>query len=499
MRKTILFFVLFICSVSAQPYRYTSTQFPNLTSQDNITFATVPFIDGPLHTVETSTTEQEIKMDIFYPANDAVQLRPALIFVHGGGFITGNKNHDDMMAFCDSLAQKGYVTATIDYRQGFNFLVGNIELHSQRAVYRGIQDGRSAVRFLRANAANYGIDADKIYMIGSSAGALVGLHAVYMDQPNEVPSNCGLTPYTNATFPFSHVAPNLGPKDIGNHLEFNGTPNAVISLWGALNDTSLISNTDETPVFLVHGEADTTVPFVEGSPFGYPLLPSVKGSSLIKDKYDDLEFEDYETYFVPNQPHEFYGVDNGTWENGTNGNTYWPIVLNKTVDFLWKLHKPNADFTFNNDTNSIVFTSNSTSATSWLWDFGDGTFSDLENPIHTYINPGIYNVKLYIENDIKSWDETNQDVDVVILNSNQFNLNNLTISPNPFTDSVYIKGIESDAFVRLYNVSGALILEKSIRSVDSNINLEDLASGVYFLKCTSLNSSKTFKLIKSVN
>ena len=142
MRKTILFFVLFICSVSAQPYRYTSSQFSDLTIEENVTFASVPFIDGPLHTVETSTTEQEIKMDVFYPANDAVQLRPALVFVHGGGFITGNKNHDDMMAFCDSLAQKGYVTATIDYRQGFNFLLGNIEMHSQRAVYRGIQDGR---------------------------------------------------------------------------------------------------------------------------------------------------------------------------------------------------------------------------------------------------------------------------------------------------------------------------------------------------------------------
>ena len=41
----------------------------------------------------------------------------------------------------------------------------------------------------------------------------------------------------------------------------------------------------------------------------------------------------------------------------------------------------------------------------WWWDFGDGSYSNEESPIHVYATPGNYNVKLYIENNIKSWDE----------------------------------------------------------------------------------------------
>ena len=122
--------------------------------------------------MEESTTTQNLVMDIFKPTGDSFTLRPAIIMAHSGGFLTGNRNVSDMMALCDSLARKGYVTATIDYRQGFS-LIDNVTLHSVRAVYRGLQDGRAAVRFLRANAATYGIDPTKIYFIGSS-GSFIG-------------------------------------------------------------------------------------------------------------------------------------------------------------------------------------------------------------------------------------------------------------------------------------------------------------------------------------
>ena len=119
---------------------------------------------------------------------------------HSGGFLTGNRNVSDMMALCDSLARKGYVTATIDYRQGFS-LIDNVTLHSVRAVYRGLQDGRAAVRFLRANAATYGIDPTKIYFIGSSAGSFIGLHALYLDTDSEIPVQTASSTYSNLTYP----------------------------------------------------------------------------------------------------------------------------------------------------------------------------------------------------------------------------------------------------------------------------------------------------------
>ncbi len=184
-RQIIIITVLLfqISLLYSQDYRYTKTIFSSSTKSADITYGTAPFINFPYFN-EASTTTGDLVMDIYTPQGDTHTNRPAIIFVHSGGFVLGDRNHDDMVAFCDSFARKGYVTATIDYRKGFN-VINNTPLHGTRAVYRGLQDGRSAVRFLRANAATYGIDPNKVYLAGSSAGAFISLHSVYMDEPSE--------------------------------------------------------------------------------------------------------------------------------------------------------------------------------------------------------------------------------------------------------------------------------------------------------------------------
>ena len=121
-----------------------------------------------------------------------------------------------MVAFCDSFARKGYVTATIDYRQGVE-VVDNGNLHYTRSAYRGVQDGRAAVRFLRANAETYGIDPDKIYWGSNSAGSFIGLNSIYMDS-NEKPTHVGSVNYTDGMIPYS--GPDLGGLDIGLNIAY---------------------------------------------------------------------------------------------------------------------------------------------------------------------------------------------------------------------------------------------------------------------------------------
>ena len=501
MKKKLLSVLssLFFVFTYAQDYRYTNpTLFSATTIQSNVTFATVPFIDGPLHTVESSTTNAPIKMDIFKPTGDSFALRPAIIFTHGGGFITGNKNHDDMMAFCDLLAKKGYITATIDYRQGFNLVLGNTAMHSTRAVYRGLQDGRSAIRFLRANAAAYGIDPTKIYFVGSSAGAFIGLHAIYLDTPLEKPSVCNQTTYTNVTFPFFHTAPDLGPIDIGNNLTYNGKPDAVVSLWGAVQNTNLITSDNITPVLLVHGEADTTVSFNTGSPFGYSALPTTDGSNPIKTKLNTLSFTNNETYFVSGQPHEFYGVDNGTWSNGTGGNSYWPIVVDKVTQFLWKQHKPMADYSFSVSNADVTFSDTSTGSQAWWWDFGDGSTSNLQNPNHSFSTTGNYQVKLYVENNIKSWDEITKTINVNVLSNTSFSEDLISIYPNPTANfiTLNISNSNQGAFV-IFDISGKIILQDFIKYKESIIDMTNFSQGIYFIRITTDFGSSTKKIIKN--
>ncbi len=311
----------------AQNTRYDDKIFLSVTTSENVTYANAPQLNSP-YLDESNTTNTFLAMDIHQPTGDTYTNRRAIIFVHGGAFVSGDKDHDDMKAFCDSFALKGYVTATINYRLGMN---SNDNASCTRAVYRALQDGRSAVRFLRANAATYGIDPSRVYMAGSSAGGFIALFSVYMDDVAEKPAEAGAYTYYN---PGPVYAPDLGGYDIGNHLAYSGLPDAILSLWGAVKHTDLITVDDDTPVFLIHGTADNIVPFNVGSPFNYFNFPPTYGSNPINSKLNTLGFTDKETYFVVGEGHEFYGVNNGTWTNGIGGNAYWDTVVAKTTVFF---------------------------------------------------------------------------------------------------------------------------------------------------------------------
>lgn len=481
----------------SQRYRYTNTLFPSSTITQNVIYGTAPAVDG-FGTVESSTTPQNLLMDVYKPTGDGFTNRPVIIFAHPGGFFTGNKNVDDMMAFCDYFARKGYVTATIDYRLGFSF-TDNIAMHSTRAVYRGLQDGRTAIRYFRANAATYGIDPNKVYFVGSSAGAFIALHSIYLDQISEKPTETGIVQYSNITPPFSHTAPDLGGLDIGANLSYNGKPDAVISLWGAIQNTNLITSNNNSPVFLVHGEVDTTVPFNTGSPFGYSSLPTTDGSNPIKTKLNSLNFSNNETYFVAGVGHEFYGASNGTWSNGTNGNAYWPIVLDKSTSFLWKQHKPIANFTSITNGLTVNFIDNSTGATAWFWDFGDGTTSTLQNPSHTYAATGNYTVNSYVENLNKSWDEINRNINLTTMGLSDNSTTFFQLFPNPTNNeaTIILPNLVDKVNYQIIDYSGKMVKENSVQNCkEFTINSSDLANGLYIIKVNTNESNTIGKLIK---
>jgi|GEM_PF-1223443 len=391
--------------IYAQDRRYVEKIFTNVSVTSNVVYGTAPFLNSPYNN-EAYTTTGNLIMDIYRPQGDDLEQRPVIVFAHSGGFVTGNRNHDDMVAFCTEYAKRGYVTVTIDYRQGV-YTVTDAELHYTRALYRGIQDGRTAVRYLKANAALYNIDPDKIYFAGSSAGAFMGLHNIFMDTPAEKPYYAGACTYGT---PIPISAPNLGDYDIGNNLTYSGKAFAVMGLWGAIGNTGLITSSNSEPVLLIHGTADTIVPFDIGHPFGVTSFPNTHGSSRINMKLDSLSLTDKRTYFVAGENHEFYGTDNGMWDNGIGGNAYWDSIMVKSVDFFHNLHKPDAGFMFAENGLTVNFTDESSGSVSWLWSFGDGNTSTLQNPSHTYATAGIYAVTLYIENDIRSYDEVSHTV-----------------------------------------------------------------------------------------
>ena len=100
--------------------------------------------------------QREMQLDLWKPKT-ASQPLPAVLFIHGGGWYKGERA--SMANLAQALAAKGFVTATISYR-----------LSGEAKFPAAMQDCKAAVRFLRANAAKFGIEAKAIGVTGLSAG-----------------------------------------------------------------------------------------------------------------------------------------------------------------------------------------------------------------------------------------------------------------------------------------------------------------------------------------
>jgi len=196
-------FSILFTSVLFSQTRYIDDIFANVSETKNVRFSTnvpQPLPSGPINLLfatvpananvpEHRTENRNLNMDIFEPSGDTNASRPVIIFCFGGGFTAGNRNAADMRALATRMARKGYVTATMDYRLGINLFD---EGASKRAVYRGVQDSRSAIRFFRNDAASrnrYKINPDQVFIAGFSAGGFVALHNVYLDTENERPAS----------------------------------------------------------------------------------------------------------------------------------------------------------------------------------------------------------------------------------------------------------------------------------------------------------------------
>ncbi|MCP4479806.1 MAG: alpha/beta hydrolase [Planctomycetaceae bacterium] len=113
-------------------------------------------LDAKLDVTYAKYGDRTMEMDIYRP-REAWGTLPAIVCIHGGGWAKGNRTNHRNVA--QALAERGFVTATISYR-----------LSGEAPFPAAIEDCKAAVRFLRANAKSYGIDADKIGAIGHSAG-----------------------------------------------------------------------------------------------------------------------------------------------------------------------------------------------------------------------------------------------------------------------------------------------------------------------------------------
>ena len=125
----------------------------DLAVPDNVTFERGVEFSNP--------AGQPLQLDIAVP-KDGPGPFPAVLCIHGGGFRAGTRDGYD--GLCVQLAQRGYVAATVTYR-----------LSPAAQFPAAVQDCKTAVRWLRANAAKYRLDPARIGATGGSAGGHLAL------------------------------------------------------------------------------------------------------------------------------------------------------------------------------------------------------------------------------------------------------------------------------------------------------------------------------------
>lgn len=97
MKKIII--TLFIIYSSLICQRYTDPLFTSNLIESNLTYAVAEELNTP-YLGESFTHSSELKLDLYEPLGDTLSLRPVLINIHGGAFISGAKKNEDMVEFC---------------------------------------------------------------------------------------------------------------------------------------------------------------------------------------------------------------------------------------------------------------------------------------------------------------------------------------------------------------------------------------------------------------
>ncbi len=268
----------------------------------------------------------DLKLDIYYPKTDLFKNRPLVMLIHGGAFYIGSKESAAEKALAATLAKRGYVVASIDYRLGFKLLASDVEM----SAYRAIQDAHAALRFLAHNAKGLGINPEQIYVGGTSAGGVASLNVAFMkneERPDRIleAEKSGQVSKIEAS---------------GNKYTESFQIKAVANLWGAVSNPEIIDKDEKISVISVHGTADNIVPF----DYDYPFQKMKGVNRLVMDKmygskpiHDRLQILGHRNRLVA-----LDGLDHEPeLETYNTLNHYMDTVINHVARFFYEETAPN--------------------------------------------------------------------------------------------------------------------------------------------------------------
>jgi acetyl esterase len=197
----------------------------------------------PILVVYKTIGDVELKLHIFEPPDrQSKELLPAIVFFFGGGWVGGTPTQ--FYHQCDYLASRGMMAISAEYR-----------VRSRHGVtpFECIADGKSAIRWVRANATRLGVNPDKIVASGGSAGGHVAACTGVIDGLDEESEDRGISSKPNALVLFNPAV---------DLVEFAEKRPSDERFKRAKEISPLQHITKGVPPCIIfHGTADRTVPF----------------------------------------------------------------------------------------------------------------------------------------------------------------------------------------------------------------------------------------------
>jgi len=239
----------------------------------------------------------ELKLYIFQPSEHNYQEQlPAIVFFHGGGW--GGGHAWQFVPQCKYLAERGMVAISVQYR---------VRKRQGVTPFECVADAKSAIRWVKVHASDFGIDKNRIVAGGGSAGGHLAACSALIKEFDEKNEDLSISSIPSALVLFNPV---LDVPEILHIL-----PKKVIKVFeGRETEISPIHHVAEgaPPTIIFHGTADGNVPFHQASRF----------CDVMKKYGNQCEV-------VP-----FEGLGHGFFNYNKGGNPAFLATIENTVKFL---------------------------------------------------------------------------------------------------------------------------------------------------------------------
>jgi acetyl esterase/lipase len=418
------------------------------------------------------------KLDIYIPAG-LTATAPVVVFIHGGGWVSGSKGAGNVPYF-EPCFNVGFICVDVNYR-----------LSGDSAWPAQIEDCKTAIRYLRANATTYGIDTNRIGVMGGSAGghlsaivgttagvnALEGFHQGYTNVSSRVKAVADLYGPTDFLFMDGYYTNCTAGALKHEYNSFETNLLNIDSLHKPIHFARVQSanpiaylTPDDAHFFIIHGGSDCSVPTYQSKRLDSML--TVKGIPA-------------DTFIIAN------GIDHGgpffqgpartlLYKNffvkWLGSATVLPLTLldftatqkNTDVNFNWKTsNEINTNyFSIEKSTDAISF-----NTIGKVLAYTNSTNENNYNFKELNIQQGKYYYRLkIIDNDGKF---SYSPIISILVNKKD----GLLVFPTITTDNITILNTNANA-IYLYSASGQMIKQLH----PNNNSIADIADGFYFIK-----------------